>query len=254
MTAIARVAALILLASIPVKIGAQTTTETPVNFAVWGTYDGDHPIRPDSPWRLLAQATSKRNNGVAIAQAYLLEGGLGYEFGGGQQVAGGYTFQYHYPYDSASQPYKWPEQRIWQEANLRTTLGKGNKKFKQRFRIEERWLARKSPPDFDEVTSHKFEVRFRYKAGVELPLSARTYAIFNDEIFLRLLPRNEKWLDQNRLFAGVGFALDNEKLERIEVGYMLQTFRHSADTSVGLKRINNTIRITFKSAAPLWFK
>ena len=197
---------------------------------------------------------ARRNHGVAIARAYLLEGGLGYEFNGGQQLAGGYRIQFNYPYDAASQPYKWASQRIWQEASFRRAIGNGKKLLKQRFRLEERWLARKSPPDFDHVTSHKFDLRLRYKAGVELPLSSNTYSIFNDEMFLLLAPRNERWLNQNRLFAGVGMVLDKEKLNRIEVGYMLQTVRNSSETSTGWKRVNNTIRITFKSAASLRFK
>src|SRR5262249_990289 len=99
-----------------------------------------------------------------------------------------------------------------------------------------------------------FELRLRYKAGVELPLSSITYVVLNDEVFFRLAPRNETWFNQNRLFAGVGFVLDKEKLNRIEVGYMLQAVRNSSETSPGWKRVNNTLRITFKSALPLGFR
>jgi hypothetical protein len=254
MKRIARMCVLFLVANVPLRLNAQTTTETPINFAVWAGYEGNHPLKDGSPWRLETEAMIRRNNGVAIAQAYLFEGGLGHEFNRGQQVAGGYTIQYNYPYDAVSQPYKWTSQRIWEEASLRTAIGNGNKALRHRVRLEERWQARKSPPDFDDVASRKFDLRLRYKAGIELPFNSNMYSTFNDEIFFRLAPRNERWFIQNRFFAGIGFVLDKEKLNRIEVGYMLQAVRNSSETSTGWKRVNNTIRITFKSAVSLAFK
>src|SRR5262249_31682760 len=140
------------------------------------------------------------------------------------------------------------------QASLRTTIGNGNRTLRHRIRLEERWQDRKSAPTFDQVTSHKFDLRLRYKAGIELPLSSNTYSILNDEVFVRLAPRNERWFNQNRLFAGVGLILDKKKLNRIEVGYMLQAVRNSSESSTGWKRVNNTIRVTFKSAVSLGFK
>ena len=119
--------------------------------------------------------------------------------------------------------------------------------MKQRVRIEERWEARKSAPDFDEITSHNFETILRYRLRFDFPTNANTYPIIYDEIFLRLEPRSQKWIDQNRLFGGLGFHVNNLKLSRIEIGYMLQTERNSAETSTGRKRVNNVIRITFIS-------
>src|SRR5262245_42865584 len=127
MNRIARMCVLFLLGNVPIKLNGQAAMETPINFAVWVGYEGNHPLNDSSPWRLQTEAMIRRNNGVAIAQAYLLEGGLGYDFNRGQQVAGGYTFQYNYPYDAASQPYKRATQRIWEEASLKTPIGNGNK-------------------------------------------------------------------------------------------------------------------------------
>src|SRR5262249_4075613 len=161
-----------LLAGLSMELHGQTNEQVPINFAVWGAYHGEHPFRPADPWRLRFEVTLKRNNGIADAQAYLVRGGIGYLFKRGQEVAGGYAFEYHMPYDSASQPYNWADHRLWEEASFSKKFGKGDKEFNQRFRVEEKWLARKSPPDFDRVTSYKFETIFRYLFGVELPLNS----------------------------------------------------------------------------------
>src|SRR5262245_25368521 len=158
------------LAAFSLELQGQTDQHIPINFAVWAAYHGEHPFRVDDPWRLRAEVTIKRNKGITDAQGYLFRGGVGYLFNRGQQVAGGFAFEYHIPYDSASQPYKWADYRIWEEADFRTKLGNGDKEFKQRFRVEEKWLARKSAPDFDTVTSYQFETMFRYQFGFELPL------------------------------------------------------------------------------------
>src|SRR5262245_20297804 len=132
MKRIARICVLFLLAKAPVKLKAQTAAETPVNFAVWADYEGNHPLNDGSPWRLQTDAMIRRSKGVAIARSYRFKGGIGYKFNRGPRVAGGYTIEYNYPYDAASEPYKWASQRIWEEANLRTAIGNGNKILTQR--------------------------------------------------------------------------------------------------------------------------
>jgi hypothetical protein len=232
---------------------AQTEASIPINFAVWAGYEGNHPLKSGSPWRLQSEATAKRNEGILETQAYLLEAGLGYDLTRGLQASGGYAIQYNFPYDSASQPYKWAEHRVWQEARIHSGRG-GGTEFKQRIRTEEKWAARKSAPDYDKVTSYNFEVTLRYQFGVEFPLQGNAYSKFNNEIHLRIVPSDEKRFDQNRLFGGIGFTIDREKANRVEVGYMLQTVRNSSEAEPGRKRVNHTIRITFISASPLNFK
>jgi Protein of unknown function (DUF2490) len=243
----------LLCLSWPIRLNGQTATHTPVNFAVWLSAEGNNPLRETSPWRLVTQATAKRSKGITDAQAYLLRGGLGYEFNGHQQVSAGFATEYHVPYDSASKPYKWADYRIVEEAKFPTVFAGGTKKIKQRFRLEERWQQQKSPPDLDKVTSYKFTTLFRYQFRFEHHQSDRSYSILYDEIRLRLTPTNERLFAQNRLFGGIGFSIDREKETHLEIGYMLQTVLNSDETAQRLKRVNHVLRITLISDAPLKF-
>jgi hypothetical protein len=228
---------------------AQTNSTTPVDFSVWPEYEGNHELVNDSPWRFVADGVVKRSKGIFSSEAYLLEGGLGHEWKRDLQVAGGYGFQRHLPFDRSSQPYAWTEHRIFEELKFPVGIGKGNKTIKQKIRFEERWLARKSAPDFDRVTSYKFEVRPIYQFRLVLPLTPETDAVFYDEVRLRVVPTNENHFDQNRLFGGISRKTELLFFSRIEMGYMLQTVRDSSAN--GRARVNHVLRITFVSDAPL---
>jgi len=243
----------LLLVMTPLTLFAQSTTETPVNFAVWGGYDGNLPFNETSAWRLRLSGTLKRNNGIVDPQADLLEPGIGYAFKHSKEIAGGYGVQYNIPYDSASLPYRWVENRIWEEARFKFKWS-GDKTFKQGFEVQERWLARKDPPDYDGVARWEFEITFIYTIGFERPLVSNVHFVIENELHLRVVPTDEKRIDQNRFFVGVSIPLDKERRNTVELGYMLQTVRNSSETAPGLKRVNNTLRVTFISDSPLHFK
>jgi hypothetical protein len=174
-----------------------------------------------------------------------------YEFPNGVTVAAGYTIKYNFPIDTRSEPYKWADQRAFEQAEISKPFRSGNIRFKQRFRLEERWLARKTSPDFDRVTSYVFQTRFRYEANFEFGGRAKTYWVVSDEVFFRLYPTADvKIFEQNRLFAGIGIRLDQEKLWRLEIGYMLQDVRNSPEILEGSARINHVLRVTLRSNAP----
>ena len=245
--------ALLILVS-PSLLHAQASSNTPVDLGVWLGYQGNHAMEKDSLWRLVIAGVAKRNKEIVDAQAYLLKGGIGYELKRDLQVSAGYIIERHIPFDSSSQPYKWTEHRIFEEVQFSISPGSGNKTLKQRVSLEERWLARKSAPDYERVTSYKFETTLKYQLQFVFPLNPKTDSIFYDEVHLRLLPRNEKRLDQNRLFAGLSFKIESKNISRLEVGYMLQTAHNSAETAEGLQRVNHVISVTVISDAPLRFK
>src|SRR5262249_47955175 len=156
-----------------------------------------------SPWRFVIEGTIKRNKGILTPATYELRSGLGYEWKPDHEVSVGYTLEDHIPYDSASQPYQWLEDRIWEDVKF--PIGR---KVKQEIRLEQRWEARKSAPDYDDVTHYNYETTLRYQFRLVFPLNAKTGSIFYDEVHVRLSPTNEKFFDQNRLFAGFGFKLE----------------------------------------------
>src|SRR5262249_425001 len=139
-------------------LSAQSDSSTPVDFGVWPSYNGNHELGNDSPWRLVVEGTAKRNKGGITAQANLLLGGLGYEWKRDRQVSAGFAIQQHIPFDSASQPYKWMEYRLFQQVKFPIEFHNGVDTVKQRVRLEQRWEARKSAPSYNTVTSYNFEL------------------------------------------------------------------------------------------------
>src|SRR5262249_35809501 len=130
-------------------------------------------------------------------------------------------------------------------------LNAGTKKIKQTIAFRERWLARKSAPTYDKITSYKFEVTPVYQFELVIPKTTTTDFILYDEVHLRMVPRDEERFDQNRVFAGIGLKTENRAIHRIEMGYMLQTVRNSSETNPGRERVNHVIRLTLISSAPI---
>jgi hypothetical protein len=226
--------------------------QTPVNGAGWYGYEGDHPFIEGKPWGLYVEGYIKRNDVLTDKLALSGDVGLNYELPSGHRITGGYGIQYNYPYDEASLPYNWTDHRIWEQFEWRHPFGNGKRHLlSQRFRMEQRWLERKSAPDYDEVEEWEFENTFRYQLKVEMALKRTLSVSIYNEVHLRAPPPDaERILDQNRAYAGLVFSLDKRQRWRLEVGYMNQWYWHSVEIQEGLKRINHTLRLTIVVNAP----
>jgi Protein of unknown function (DUF2490) len=227
--------------------------DTPVNGAGWYGYQGNHPFIEGGPWGLFIEGTIKRNDVITDKLALSGRIGLNYELSSGHAITGGYAVQYNYPYDSASLPYNWMDNRIWEQFEWRRQFGNGKRHaLSQRFRMEQRWLERKSAPDYDEVAGWQFQNTFRYRLKVNLGLNRIVSLSLYDEVHLRAPPPDaSRILDQNVAYAGLVFNLDKRRRWRLETGYMNQWYWNSAETQEGLKRINHMLRVTIVLDAPL---
>jgi len=206
---------------------------TPQNATAWYGYEGFHPFREGEPWGLFSEGYIKRNRIILDDLSYFYRVGLNYEFKNGNRLTGGYAFQYNFPYDSSSEPYNWPDHRIWEQFLIRRPVGESKRvTLIHRFRTEQRWLGRKSAPAFDEITEWKFEDTFRYMFRCNIGVHPKWFAALYDELHLRLPPPEaEKLFDQNRVYAGIGIYLDERKKWRFETGYMFQSAWNSPDHS-----------------------
>ena len=229
------------------QLAAQKTT---VNFTGWYQYEGLHAFHEGKPWGLFGEAIIKRNDIILKEMQYFLRVGINYNLKSGNRISGGLAYQYNLPYDEVSQPYNWPDYRIWEQYLIRKPTKNGM--WIHRFRMEQRWLGRKADPASDGFDEFKFENTFRYLIRRNFTLSKKYYAIIYDEIHLRFLTAEpEKILDQNRLFGGIGINLDENKLWRLEVGYMYQpVFKTSVDVE-GKSRVNHTLRVTIATDIPI---
>jgi Protein of unknown function (DUF2490) len=158
--------AFVLLFTLFARASSICAQSTPQNATAWYGYEGFHPFREGEPWGLFVEGYVKRNRIILDDLSYFFRIGLNYEFKNGNRVTGGYAVQYNYPYDSASEPYNWTDHRIWEQFLIRKPVGEKKRvTLIQRFRAEQRWLARKEPPTFDTIRERKFENTFRYMSA-----------------------------------------------------------------------------------------
>jgi hypothetical protein len=227
--------------------------DTPVNGAGWYGYQGNHPFVEDKPWGLYVDGYIKRNDVITDTLALSGRIGLNYELPSGHAITGGYAVQYNYPYDAASLPYNWIDNRIWEQFEWRHHFGNGKQHLlSQRFRMEQHWMERKSAPDYDEVAGWQFQNMFRYRLKMNAALNRTVSVSVYGEVFLRAPPPDaDRILDQNTTYAGLVFNLDKRRRWRLETGYMNQWYWTSAETQEGLKRINRTLRVTIVLDAPI---
>ena len=220
------------------KINAQST---PVNYVGWYSYNGYHTLNDSNRLALLFEGTIQRNNIVVEPMQYAYRIGLSYQFKNEDRIAGGYAFQYNFPYDAASKPYNTMNRRIWEQYTLRNT----SSRFSHRFRLEQIWTQQKAPPNYTATSEWKFENVFRYRINYLLPISKKLTADFNDEIFFNLSDLNsQKMFNQNRIYAGLLFNLDKEHIWKMNAGYMFQAVWNTQESREDRKRINNVLRIS----------
>lgn len=226
--------------------------ETPTNFAGWYGYEGYNPVHRGSPWGIMLEGYVKRVDWALLEpQGVFGRIGVDYELRNGDRIAGGYAIQYNNDYDEVAQPYDWIDHRIWQQYLLRRTLGSDPRQMGSlRFRMEERFLGRATPPDSTVVDHYEFETTFRLQARINHPITPMVSLAFYDELHLRMIPTDENLLDQNRVYAGLMFYLDKDRLWRIEPGYMWHAMYNAPENDRGRTRINHTFRLTLTSDAP----
>lgn len=233
-------------------IAVLAQTDLPVNAGGSYGYEGYHPIVEGRPWGVVLEGYFNRNKILTDPGGYFLRVGLNFDLKGGNRISGGYATQFSEPIDTASDPYKFPEHRIWEQFTWKRKFGEGkHHQFVQRFRMEQRWIGRKTAPAYDRITSWHFENALRYQAKFITPISKKISLNLNDEIAVRVPPpTGRKFVDSNQLYAGLIFSLDQKRLWRLEAGYSLQTVFKSASTAQGLRRVNHVFSLTLKSDAP----
>ena len=233
-------------------IAVLAQADLPVNAGGSYGYEGYHPFVEGKPWGVVLEGYFTRNKILIDPASYFLRVGLNYDLKGGNRISGGYAVQYSEPIDAASDPYKFPEHRIWEQFTWKQKFGSGKRhQFVQRFRMEQRWIGRKTAPAVDRITSWNFENALRYQAKFITPITKKISLNINDEIAVRLPPPSgRKFVDSNQLYAGLIFPLDQKRLWRREAGYTLQTIFKSSSTASGLRRINHVFSITLKYDAP----
>lgn len=192
---------------------------------IWFVYFGNQKI--NKKWNIQSDVQYRLRQVPEQKNQIIARGGIGCNLTpGNHNVLLGVAYvQTNFQDELVNKP-SVEEKRIYQQylykqnfKNLYTT---------HRFRLEERFL----PNDFG--------CRTRYFLSAQRPLNGKNlnkssiYGSFFNELFLDV--KNKKF-DRNRLYAGVGYAIDNDI--RIETGYLLQTQTNSTRGQLQLVLYNN---------------
>ena len=215
-----------------------------VNDHVWISYVGVHPINKKTS--LHAEVSLRRNEYLRNPQQLLFRTALLSNLGKGWSAAAGYCFVETYPYGGMPSKSAFPENRIWEQLQMR----KQYKRFEliSRLRVEQRFVYQPvSSGTIYKPGPAVYSTRFRLMQRVSLPINGSVikdkvlYATALDELFYGFGKQiGDYHFDQNRIYAGIGYVLPS--FGRIEAGYMHQHIVRGAGTKV---ENNRTIQINF---------
>lgn len=177
-------------------------------------------------------------------QQYQLRPGLNYRLSPDILLTLGYAFTRTYPYGEFPLRTSTPEHRIYQQALIRKQLRAAT--LQHRIRLENRWIRYPDP----QPRAWTYQNRFRYLLKSDFALVRSSsgapswYLPIFDEVLIGIPPNyGARPFDQNRLFVGIGKALDGFN---VEVGYMNQLI---GQRNGRIFEFNNTLFVTITSSA-----
>ena len=197
------------------------------NNNTWFMYLGNHKI--SEKWGVHLEAQLRRNDYVAKPQQLLLRTGINYYFNNQVFVTAGYCFVETYPYGEFPAKATFPENRLWEQFQIKTQLKRVE--WVSRFRLEQRFSnlpVLNTTQSIYEPGDAVYTNRFRLLNRFSIPFKGETivdkslYATVYDEFFINF-GKNvaANFLDQNRAYAAIGYKIPS--VGKLEIGYMYQT-------------------------------
>jgi hypothetical protein len=176
------------------------------NTNMWWMYSGDHAI--NKRWGLHAEAQLRMHDFVNMQQV-LVRPGINYHINTQTFLSVGYCFVQTYPYGAFAVKAAFPEHRLWQQLQHKSSIG--SIESVNRIRLEQRWnmlplaIAQRYSVALDKHAIHDKSV----------------YITCFDEAFINFGKHVQaNVFDQNRIFGGIGYKVP--KWGRLEFGYLNQ--------------------------------
>jgi Protein of unknown function (DUF2490) len=205
---------------------SQTTKNVAHNSNAWFMYFGNHKL--SSKWGLHLEAQFRRSDFVSNPQQLLLRGGINYYFNSQVFFTAGYGFIETYPYGEQPSKSSYPENRIWEQVQIKTQLQRFE--WISRFRLEQRFVKQpvETAPGIYVPGEAVYTNRMRIFNRLSVPFKGKiimdksAYFTIYDEIMWNWGKNTgANLLDQNRLYAAFGYAFP--VVGRLELGYLLQS-------------------------------
>jgi Protein of unknown function (DUF2490) len=204
----------------------QTQKNVAHNTNAWFMYFGSHKL--NDKWGLHLEAQLRRSEFVSEPQQLLLRGGINYHLNSQVFFTAGYCFVETHPYGEQPVKATFPENRFWEQVQIRTQLQKIE--WISRFRLEQRFSKQpiENPPGVFEPGDAVYTNRMRILNRVSIPFKGKLIA---DKSFYFTAYDEIMWnwgentgpnlLDQNRLYGAFGYVIP--VAGRLEIGYLLQS-------------------------------
>lgn len=205
-------------------LNAQVKREYANNNNGWFMYVGNHKL--SDKWGLHLEAQWRRYRMILDNQQLLLRGGINYYLNAQVTFTAGYCYVITYPYGAFAAKAMYPENRIWEQLNLKT--GIAAVEIINRFRLEQRYVNTPVLRGTEYVPGDAiYANRIRWMNRYSVPFKGRTiedcsfYMSLYDEIFINFGENvGYNIFDQNRAYLAVGYKVP--KLGRLEIGYLNQ--------------------------------
>ncbi|HET6224899.1 MAG TPA: DUF2490 domain-containing protein [Bacteroidia bacterium] len=225
-TQLGRVVFVIMFAFISVNTCfAQTPRQYTTNYNGWFVYTGNHKLT--DKWGLHLEMQWRRSNIILDNQQLLLRGGINYYLHPQVYLTAGYCYALTYPYGKFAAKCMFPENRIWEQINFKTSVGAVE--VINRLRLEQRSI---NSPVLQEDGAYTpgdaiYTNRARALLRFSIPFKGKTiedrslYASAFNEVYINF-GKNVGYniFDQNRAYVGIGYKLP--KVGRLELGYLNQ--------------------------------
>jgi Protein of unknown function (DUF2490) len=221
---------IVLLITVPLMLHTAAIGQTQKNVVhntnAWLMYFGSHKL--NDKWGLHLEAQVRRSEFFSEPQQLLLRGGINYHLNAQVFFTAGYCFVETYPYGEQPAKATYPENRFWEQVQIKTQLQKIE--WISRFRLEQRFskLPVENPPGVFEPGEAVYTNRMRMLNRVSIPFKGKLIA---DKSFYFTAYDEIMWnwgentgpnlLDQNRLYGALGYVIP--VAGRLEIGYLLQS-------------------------------
>jgi hypothetical protein len=217
---------------------------------LWISHWGDH--KAHERWSIHTEGHWRRTDLGLNWQQLLLRPAVNHHMNDQVMITGGYSYYINYPYGAYPIAYANWEHNAYEQVQLGGSFGR--LKVAHRFRLEQRFLAKVKPssadPNGTELDSYVYQNRFRYRAGLTVPLGRQEKigpgvftANIYDEVFLNFGDSQRlDYIQQNRVSALLGYQVNGSM--NVMLGYLLQTIqRPGAAMGSDLIESNSTIHV-----------
>lgn len=186
----------------------------------WTEIIGQHEI--SEKWSIPATVILEHFEVLDKFQFVLLRSGLTYSFSENFSASLGYDYFYSETFSGDNSNL---QHKIWEQLSFKSNYSA--LKVSHRFRLESAWTKGEG----EYALAH----RTRYRLKLEHPLYKKVYITSFSEVFINL---RKPYFNQNRIHAGLGYALDADL--KIEIGYFKNHFRLAHFDRIRLGLVFNT--------------